>query len=73
MYKDFNPGKLIDSEEGRDLIRPSKMQGYLLIDRNIDIFNVVKFVTDQSEKSLKVLSLLGDHDSGNDEIAIFAA
>ncbi len=44
----------------------------LLLERNVEIFEVSKFLTDRNDKN-KILSLLGSHDSGNYEIAVFAA
>ena len=43
----------------------------LLIERNVEIFEVAKFLT-KKDDSNKVLSVLGSQDTGNYEIVVFA-
>jgi hypothetical protein len=44
----------------------------LLIERNVEIFEVAKFLTEKYDKN-NVLTILGTNDTGNYEIAVFAA
>ncbi len=58
LYEQFNPGELKDHQENS--FRLSNIENgnpLLLLERNVEIFDVSKFLTEISD--LKILSLLG--------------
>ncbi len=77
LYKKFHPGQIKDLQDRKKqvIFDFDKDWRLLLIERNFEIFDIALFLTSPDKKfeEKKMLMLLGNNETGNCEIAVFAA